>query len=85
MMKQFARCILKLGPLMGDLAVSAAGCFVFTRGFRLVAMDKEGPDAETSVSPADTPHKSLAGIGAGLFLLAFVASEALAAIGALRH
>lgn len=85
MMSSFVRPFSKLGPLMRDLIASAAGCFVFMRAFRLVATGKEGSDTGSSM-PADRRSlKLLAGIGAALFLLVFVASEALAAIGALRH
>jgi hypothetical protein len=55
------------------------------RGFRLVAMDKEESDAGAAPRADGRSPKLLAGIGAALFLLAFVASEALATIGALRH
>ena len=85
MMNRFMRRILKLGPFMGDLAVSAAGCFALTRGIRPLAIEKEGSDTAGSVRAAGTPRKQLAGIGAALFLLAFVASEAAATIVALRR
>jgi len=84
-MSSLVRRVSKLGPLMGDLVVSAAGCFAFMRGFRLVAMDKEESDAGAAPRADGRSPKLLAGIGAALFLLAFVASEALATIGALRH
>jgi hypothetical protein len=85
MMSRFVRRILDLGPLMQDLFVSAAGCFVFTRGFSLATMGKEGSDTVASIHAAGTSRKPLAGIGAALFLLGFVASEALLTIQALRH
>jgi hypothetical protein len=83
MMNFFAGRILKFGPLTRDLFVSAAGCFAFTRCFRLIAVGKEGSDARPSIYVAGRFHQSLAGTGAALFLLAFVASEALATIRAL--
>jgi len=55
------------------------------RGFRVVAMGQERPDARSSVRADDRSTKPLAGIGAAVFLLAFVASEAAAAVVALRH
>jgi hypothetical protein len=55
------------------------------RGFRLVAMKKNESDTAEPVRAAGTPRGQLAGIGAALFLLAFVASEAAAAVVALRH
>ena len=85
MMSRFMRRILNLGSLMGDLAVSATGCFALMRGFRLLAIGENGSDTTGSASPAGTPRKHLAGIGAALFLLAFVASEAAATIVALRR
>ena len=84
-MSSLVRRVSKLGPLMEDLVLSAAGCFAFMRGFRLVAMGKEESDAGASLRADGRSPKSLAGIGAALFLLAFVASEALATIGAFRH
>jgi hypothetical protein len=85
MMSPFIRRISKLGPFMGDLAASAAGCFALMRGFRLLAIGEEGSGTAGSVRAAGTPRKQLAGIGAALFLLAFVASEAAATIVALRR
>ena len=85
MTSRFMRRMLKLGPLMGKLAVSATGCFAFMRGFRILALEEKGSDSAGSVRAAGTPRKQLAGIGAALFLLAFVASEAAATIVALRR
>ena len=70
---------------MGELAVSAAGGFIFMRAFRLVATSKQESGAESSLSVDAGSTKPMAGIGAALFLLAFIASEAMATIGALRH
>jgi hypothetical protein len=80
-MSSFGRRVSEPGSFMGDLVLSAAGCFVFMRGFRLVAMRNEGSDTGSSMRAAGRSTKPLAGIGAALFLLAFVASEALATIG----
>ena len=85
MMSNHLRRILKLGSLMGDMVVSAAGCFVFLRGFRVVATGEERPDARSSMRVDGRSTKSLAGIGAALFLLAFVASEAAATVVSFRH
>lgn len=85
MKSHFVRHILKLGPLIWDLVVSAAGCFVLTRGFFLVATRKEGSNAAESIRTAGKSHKPLVAVGAALFLLAFVVSEALAMVGAIRH
>jgi len=85
MMKSFVRRILNFSPLLPDLAVSAAGCFALMRGFRLVATENDGSGTAASARAAGTPSKQLAGIGAALFLLAFIAIEALTTIGALRR
>jgi len=85
MMNSFAGRILKFGPFTRDLFVSAAGCFAFTRCFRLIAVGKEGSDTVSAIYVAGTSRKSLAGSGAALFLPAFVASEAAATIVALRR
>jgi len=84
-MSRFMRRILKLGPIMGDVALSSVGCFAMMRGFRLLAVGEKGSDTTGSARAAGTPRKHLAGIGAALFLLAFVASEAAATIVALRR
>jgi len=70
---------------MGDVLVSAYGCFALMRGFRLVAIEKNHSDKAESVRAAGTPREQVAGIGAALFLLAFVASEAVATVVALRR
>ena len=70
---------------MGDMVVSAGGCFVFIRGFWAVATELKRPDARSSMRAEGRPTKPLEGIGAALFLLAFVASEAAATIVAFRR
>ena len=77
--------ISKLGPIMGNLVTSAVGCFIFTPGFRLVAMDDEGSDRELPMQADDRSPGVSIGIGAAIFLMIFIASEALATIAALRH
>jgi hypothetical protein len=83
MMSSFPGRILKLGPLSRDLFVSAAGSLAFTRRFRPIAIGKEGSDTGSSIYFAGRFRKPLAGIGAALFFLVFVTSEALAAMRAL--
>lgn len=78
-------CIRNLGLTVRDLCASAAGCFVFTRGFHLVEIGKEGSDAAATTHVASPSHGPLAGIGAAVFLLAFIACEAMAMISALRR
>jgi hypothetical protein len=85
MMASCLRRILKLGPLMGEFIVSATGCFAFMRDFRVVAMGQRRPDARSPVRIRGRFTMHFAGIGAALFLLAFIASEAAATIVALRH
>jgi hypothetical protein len=43
-MNRSASRILKLGPPLWDFCLSSVGCFVFTSGFRLIAMEKEGSE-----------------------------------------
>jgi hypothetical protein len=82
MMNCFIRHILKLRSLLWNLVVSTAGGFVFMRGIRLAASGDEEPETGSLVDIDETTHKSLAGVGAALFLLAFVASEAFEMIRA---
>ena len=84
-MNSFMRRILKLGPFMGDLAVSAAGCLAFMRGLRRPAIEENGSDTAGSVRATGTPRKQFAGMGAVLFPVSFVASEAAATVVALRR
>jgi len=61
MMSRFVHNVSKLGPLMGDLVVSATGCFVFTRGFWLVAAQADGANAGAPMRATDPPYKPFAG------------------------
>ena len=85
MMNCSERRILNLGSLMWDVCVSSVGCFVFTSGFRSLSMEKEGSETGDSIRVLGPARKTLAGIGAALFLLAFVTTEAFATIRALAH
>jgi hypothetical protein len=85
MMSRFLRRISKLGLFLSDLIASATGCFVFTRGFRFVALNEEESHSTSPIRHNDGPPKSLAGIGAALLLVAFASSEALATVLALRR
>lgn len=90
MTNSILRRILGLGPLVCDLGLSAAGCFVFMRGFRLVAIEEPGSDTGQSRydagydagRDAGSPLKQFAGFDAVLLLLVLVTSEALAMIRA---
>jgi hypothetical protein len=85
MKSHLLRRTLKFGPTMGYLAASAAGCFLFTRGFQLIAKDGEESDMRSNAPAVGRSPKLWAGKDAALFLMAFVASEALMTIMALRH
>ena len=61
MMSTYMRRILKLGLLMGDMAVSATGCFALMRGFRVVAMGQERPDARSIHARRWQIHKAIRG------------------------
>lgn len=84
-MSSFVRRIFKFGPLLWNLAVSAAGGFVFMRGFHRVTLGKEGLDSRASIRTIGMFRRPMAGIVAALFLLVFVSSEALATIRVLLH
>jgi len=85
MMSDLVHRTLKMGLIIGYLIASAAGCFLFTRGFRLIAMDDAGSSTASPSRVIDGSPKLWAGMDAALFLLAFVTSEALITIMALRH
>ena len=85
MISRILRPISRLGLLLSDLIASATGCFVLTRGFQLVAINEEKSHSALPMRHDDGPPKSLAGIGAALLLVAFISSEALATVVALRR
>jgi hypothetical protein len=85
MKNNFLGRIAELGLYIGGMVVSAAGCFVFMRGFRLVATGKEEAATRSSIRAPRMYRKPLVGVGAALFLLVFITSEALATVRALRH
>ena len=68
-MKRFSECILRLVHNMLLLAASAVGCFVFVRGFSLVASVREESGALYVPYNTAVP-KLLASVRAALFLLA---------------
>jgi len=70
---------------MENQLVSAVGCFVLIRGFRMVAAGNKGSDTEASINVAEAAREPLAGIGATVFLLAFLSSKALMMIQAFRY
>ena len=84
-MNRSIHSIRKLGLTLRDLCASAVGCFVFTPGFLLVTKGEDGADAPGSTRIAIPNQSPLPGIGAALFLLAFIASEAFAMVSTLRR
>jgi hypothetical protein len=85
MISSFTHRILGLGLFTRDLLVSAAECFLFMPGFRLVTAGNDRAGTPSSLHQAETSPRPLAGVAAAFFLLSFMASEALATIRALGH
>jgi hypothetical protein len=85
MMSDLLRRTLKLGSICGYLVASVAGCFLFTRGFQLIAMDGEVSNMRSPSRAVSGSPKLWAGMDAALFLMAFITGEALITIMALRH
>jgi hypothetical protein len=85
MMNSSMRRIFDLGRTLGILMASAAGCFAFMPGFRLLSIGEQVSSTKSSICVQDMSLRPLAGISGALFLLAFVASEALATLAAFRH
>jgi alpha-D-ribose 1-methylphosphonate 5-triphosphate synthase subunit PhnI len=85
MANRFVGRILKLGLLMNSLLSIEARSFVFTRGFRLVAIREERTNSLASICVDRALRKPLASTGVALFLLAFITNEALVMIRALCH
>jgi hypothetical protein len=85
MMNSFVHRIFKSPHPLWDLIVSAVGGFAFIGGLSPLTIGKDGSGTRSSPRADGTSSKPSAGIGAALFLLAFVASEALSMIGAFRH
>jgi len=75
MLGRILRRTLRLGAGMGHLVASAAGCFVFTRGFQLIEEDGEESKMVSPSRAAGRSPKPLAGMEAPLFLIASIASE----------
>jgi hypothetical protein len=61
MMSYLLRRTLKVGPVVGCLVASAVGCFVFTRGFQLIAKDGEESDMGSPLAGHWQDPKLLAG------------------------
>ena len=61
--------------ILWDLLLSAVGCFVLRRRFRLVAEGRDGPETGTTVAGIGQARDPLAYVGAALILLALAANE----------
>jgi hypothetical protein len=85
MMNSFAQSISRLGSFTKDLVASAAGCFLFMPGFRLVTAEDRRAETPSTEQNADKSQERLAGAVVAFFLLSFIASEAVAMIRALGH
>ena len=82
MMNMLIRRISILSQPMWNVIVSAVGGFVFIQGLRPFAVRCSGSGTAASLFAAATSSKLLAGSSAAVFLLAFIASEAMVAIRA---
>jgi hypothetical protein len=60
---------------MWDLFLSAVGCFVLRRCFRLIAEGRDGPETGATVVGMGQARDPLAYVGAALILLALAANE----------
>ncbi len=63
-MNGLVNCVYKIGSPLWNLFLSTAGCFVFTRGYGLVAIGKEGPGAVASIRGPVVPWAPLADVDA---------------------
>lgn len=84
-MTSLVRRTRKLGAVMLDLFLSAVGCFVLMRCFRLVAIERENSRTVKSRRFVGTERNPSAGIGSAFFLLAYAMSEVPAVNRAHRH
>ncbi|WP_420238387.1 hypothetical protein ACOBR2_01935 [Telmatobacter bradus] len=75
-MNQLPRYFLKLVQNMLTLAASAVGCFVFVRGFSLVA-NGYGESAAISVRGDGAVPKRFSSIRVALFILASATAKAM--------
>jgi len=61
--------------IMWDLFLSAVGCFVLRRCFRLVAEGRDGPETKVTACALGQVRDPLSYVGAALILLALAANE----------
>lgn len=69
---------------MWEIFASATATFMFVRGFSLVSRGREMPDKVPFDGIAGPSFKPFAGAGIAIFLLAFIAGEALTTVRAFR-
>ena len=77
--------VVRVRSFTVNVIVSAAGCFVFMPGFRILTTGNDGSDTLSSLRNAASSQGPLTGVYAAFFLVSFIASEALATIRALGH
>ena len=58
-----------------DMFLSAIGCFVLRRCFRLIAAERDGMTTKASAVAYEEVHDPLVYVGAALILLAVAANE----------
>lgn len=63
-MKGLVTSVNKIVSPMSNLFLSTVGCFVFTRGYGLVAIGREGPGAGAPIRAYAVPRTSLADVDA---------------------
>lgn len=73
-------CMSTCSKFCSNIVLSATGCFVFTRGFHLVAMDGEEPAPGSLPTSVEGIPKRWAGMDSAVFLMAFVISEILVSV-----
>ncbi len=85
MISTFTRRVSNLGSFTKDLVMAAAGCFLFMPAFCMVTADSDGSASLSSGRSAHAFAEPATEVGAALFLLSFIASEAIATIRVLGH
>ena len=75
MKTSIASRIHTFGAITWDLFLSAVGCFVLRRCFRLVAEGGDGSEAKATEVSIGQARDPLAYVGAALILLAVAANE----------
>jgi len=84
-MNWFLRHTLKLGNFMWELFLATIGGFVFARGSRFVTRGYKQPAGAASSRYDASPLMPFAGMSIAIFLLVFIAGEALTMVHAFGH